>query len=99
MRLLYLLTVLCLTGTLVGSATANAAPFTVNTTGDAGDLTCDVTCTLRDAIDDANTLSGADEIDFAGAMTITPTTALPTITDPVTINGRVGAGCTGGLEG
>jgi hypothetical protein len=41
-----------------------AVNFTVNQPGDAGDLTCDATCTLRDAIDDANNLASNDTIDF-----------------------------------
>lgn len=43
---------------------AAAATFTVNQTGDAGDLTCDATCTLRDAIDDSNATADADTITF-----------------------------------
>ncbi len=45
--------------------------------------------TLRNAIETANTTPGADEIDFGGAGegTITPLTALPTITEQLTIDG------------
>ncbi|MDQ4122566.1 MAG: hypothetical protein M3209_14100 [Acidobacteriota bacterium] len=57
---------------LLLGAVASAATFTVNQTDDAGDLTCDATCTLRDAIDDANAASGADTIVFDGGVFGTP---------------------------
>src|SRR5687767_13809158 len=46
-----------------------AVPFTVNQAGDAGDLTCDATCTLRDAVDDANTAASDDTISFDAGVT------------------------------
>jgi hypothetical protein len=77
--------------------------FTVNRTGDASDrrLTdsvCDSSrkngkqCTLRAAIQESNDTLGADTINFniggtASVKTIKPASALPTITDPVTIDG------------
>ena len=77
--------------------------FAVNSTGDAGDIqitngTCDSDaaagsqCTLRAAIEEANDTAGDDTIDFdisgTGAVrTISPASALPTITDAVTIDG------------
>jgi Carboxypeptidase regulatory-like domain len=72
---------------------ANAATFTINQTGDAGDGTCDATCTLRDAIANANTLAGADTIVFASplfdtAKTIDLTSAELLISDSVTVTGR-----------
>src|SRR5688500_17295179 len=97
MRLLYLLIVLCLTGTLVGSATADAATFTVSSTADAG------AGTLRQAILDANANGSAvtDEIAFSFVMptTITPASQLPSITTPTVVNGRDLAGCTGNARG
>ena len=72
--------------------------FTVNSTADTGDATpdgaCD-TCTLREAVQEANATSGADTIKFAipgtGVKTIvvnaTGLGALPAITDQVTIDG------------
>ena len=64
---------------------AQAATFTVTNTGNAG------MGTLRQAILDANTnINVVDLIDFdiAGPpFTIQPTTPLPAITDPVTIDG------------
>ena len=53
-------------------------------------------CTLRAAIQEANALAGTDTINFnitsgcapvTNVCTITPASALPTITGPVTING------------
>jgi len=67
--------------------------FTVNATTDTDDGTCDaIHCTLREAINAANALSGMDTIAFTipgvGPHTIQPTSALPTITDPVLISGE-----------
>jgi hypothetical protein len=77
--------------------------FTVNKTGDApdrriNDSVCDTSrsrgkqCTLRAAIEESNDTSGTDAINFniggsASVKTISPASALPTITDTVTING------------
>jgi len=71
--------------------------FTVNTHGDGGNPTPDGTCddgagncTLREAIQEANYVAGADTINFSigtGPVAIPLTSALPTITDPVTIDG------------
>jgi hypothetical protein len=62
-----------------------ASTFTVSNTNDSGGGS------LRQAILDANNHAGADTIEFnisaAGVQTIAPTSALPTITDPVTIDG------------
>jgi CSLREA domain-containing protein len=78
-----------------------AAPFTVNSTADTGDATpdgtCD-TCTLREAIQEANANNNdptVDLIDFAilgtdcagGVCKIIPSSELPHITDPVIIDG------------
>jgi hypothetical protein len=63
----------------------SATIFTVNTTADSG------AGSLRQAILDANANPGADIIQFniggAGVHTISPTSQLPAITDPVVING------------
>ncbi|MFY9607363.1 MAG: C25 family cysteine peptidase [Blastocatellia bacterium] len=65
--------------------TAPAAIFTVINTANSG------AGSLRQAIMDANTSAGPDSIAFsipgAGTQTITPLSALPTITQPVTIDG------------
>ena len=62
-----------------------ANTYTVTTTADSG------AGSLRQAIMDANANAGADTIAFnvvgGGVQTIAPATALPTITDAVTING------------
>ena len=62
-----------------------AATFTVTSTNDSG------AGSLRQAITDANTAGGADTIAFnitgSGVHTISPATALPAITSPVTIDG------------
>ncbi len=64
---------------------APAATFVVATTANSG------TGSLRTAINSANATVGADVIEFdiagAGPHTITPLTALPTITDAVVIDG------------
>ncbi len=89
------------------------ATMVVNSTGDTGDTvpgdgTCttggtvgpDPECTLRAAIEEANSLAGADTIHFAIptsdpgytaaplAYTFTPASPYPFLTDPVTIDAR-----------
>ncbi len=62
----------------------NLPLFDVSNTNDSGPGS------LRQAILDSNAIPGVDTITFslaAGVQTITPTTALPTITDPVIIDG------------
>lgn len=44
---------------------AHADPFEVNSLADDGDGACDATCTLRDAVSEANFHDGADEVTFA----------------------------------
>jgi hypothetical protein len=77
---------------------APLATFEVNSTGDGGDSnTADGVCndgtgncTLRAAIEQANASSGLDTINFefgGTASTITPGSALPTITESVVIDG------------
>ena len=85
---------------------AHAATFTVTDNGDASavdpSVSCDTAgsvCTLRSAIEAANAQAGADTISFnisgPGEHTISPATALPDITDEVTIDGSTqpGAQC------
>ena len=68
-----------------GAAVGAADTYTVTSTGDSGPGT------LRQAILDANGHPGADTIAFniagSGVQTIAPASALPAITDPVTVNG------------
>ncbi len=71
----------------------------VTNTGDTGDTlpgdgSCVATgggCTLRAAIEEANALAGPDQIAFditdPGPHTISPATALPVVTETVTIDG------------
>ena len=69
--------------------------FIVNTTSDTDDGACNTThCSLREAIIAANAnsvTSSPDRIEFnipgSGPHTIMPTSALPTIADPVVIDG------------
>lgn len=64
------------------SGVCNTAPFPVGTEPE---------CTLRAAIQEANATTAADTIAFdiggSGVKTISPTTAFPAITEPVTIDG------------
>src|SRR5215510_572678 len=80
---------LCL---MTGTRRASAATFTVTNTGDNGGINPAPgagTGTLRQAIVDANAMAGADTINFAAGVTgtITLGSALPQITQDVTING------------
>ncbi|MFY9574188.1 MAG: VCBS repeat-containing protein, partial [Blastocatellia bacterium] len=73
-------------------STAAVMNFVVTNTNDSG------AGTLRKAITDANTNVGADTITFSilsGLQTIKPQSALPTITDPVTIDGTTQPGFSG----
>lgn len=78
---------LFLTAFVFGSLSiVEAATFTVSNTADSG------AGSLRQAILDANGAAGADTINFSAAGTITPLTALPTITETVTIDGYTAPG-------
>ncbi|MDA2929353.1 right-handed parallel beta-helix repeat-containing protein [Acidobacteria bacterium AH-259-O06] len=90
---------------------AQGATFTVNSTADGGDSNpengvCDDgtgNCTLRAAIEEANAKGGKDTIAFnipgAGPHTIQPASALPTITDPVIIDGTTEPGASPNTNG
>jgi hypothetical protein len=88
-----LLVVACAVGwSSVSAAPALAIVFPVTSTADSGGGS------LRDAIMSANATPGLDTIDFAigtGAQTISPTSVLPTITDPVSIDGTSQPGYSG----
>ncbi len=77
-------------GYLQKSFAASATNFTVTNTNDSG------VGSLRQAILDANANSGTDTIVFniapGGVQTITPATILPTITDPLSIDGSTQSG-------
>ncbi len=79
---------------------AAAASFTVNSTADPGAGVCDVAeCTLREALSAANVSPDADLIAFAipgpGPHTIQPLSPLPTVTNPVIIDGTSQPGFAG----
>lgn len=71
------------------SAPALAATYTVTTTGDGAGLCTGTSCTtLRAAITAANATTTADDvIQFSVSGTITLTSALPWVTDTLSING------------
>jgi len=81
--------------------------FIVNTAGDAEDGVCSQAhCTLREAIHAANALqngTGPDVIHFAipgeGPMVISPSAALPEITDPLVVDGYTQSSSGVALEG
>lgn len=82
----FLVLALALGGVLVASAPADAASFTVTNLNDAG------AGSLRQAILDANKKVGTDTITFgitSGTFprTVRPVSPLPTISDPVRIDG------------
>lgn len=78
--------------TFIVDSTADTADYaTSDGVCDVDDSSGDGPCTLRAAIEQANASAGADAIEFniqgAGPHTIQPVSALPTITDAVTIDG------------
>ena len=85
---------------LPGDTKIVVSTFTVNSTNDVDDGNCDTThCSLREAINAANFATSSDAIAFNITTTdpgyvasttswrIRPTSSLPTITDPVVIDG------------
>ncbi|MDA0744994.1 MAG: right-handed parallel beta-helix repeat-containing protein [bacterium] len=92
-RLLHLSQLAFLIIGITFSAHVWAATFTVTGTADSG------AGSLRQAILDANANPGLDTIDFnisgAGPHTIAPLFALPTVTDPVVIDGTTQPGFSG----
>jgi CSLREA domain-containing protein len=82
---------------------AHAITITVDSAADPGDGVCLPTaCTLREAIALANTTALADDIVFnipgTGQHTISPMSPLPSITDPVTIDGTTDPDDDGRIE-
>ncbi len=73
------------------AVTEPSAALVVTSTADTDGSSCGATCTLRQAINVANLLVGADVISFAipgnGPFTISPLIDLPVISDPLTIDG------------
>ncbi len=76
-----------------------AATFTVTTTVDNGDDVNPTPGSLRKAILDANAAAGLDTISFnipgTGVQTIIPASQLPSITDPLIIDGTTQPGYAG----
>ncbi len=77
-----------------GQSARGVTVFVVNTADDSDDFTCSVAangCTLREAINAANSLAGPDEIRFnipgGGVRQISVLSALPAVTDQVSILG------------
>ncbi len=67
--ILILVLALFFVATLLGARPAQAAPFEVNSAGDAGDGICGATeCTLREAIANANANTEADTITFDSSL-------------------------------
>src|SRR5689334_11776091 len=70
---------------------ASPITYTVTSAADLAGATCGATCSLRQAINAANANAPAmDTIVFGvpgGPATITPTSALPAVTDAVLIDG------------
>jgi hypothetical protein len=92
MMVLSLLVALMAVGLMLTAKPAHATTFTVDSSVDGGNGICSVGgCTLREAIVNADNTPGADTINFniggTGVKTIFPTSELPQITDPVTIDG------------
>src|SRR5438105_1759519 len=78
-------------GDPVTAAMPTSTIFTVNTTDDHDDGSCNaLDCTLREAINAANSNPGADTINFSVTGTINLATELPGISDDVTISGPCG---------
>jgi CSLREA domain-containing protein len=76
---------------------APATPFVVTTTADSDDGLCDDDCSLREAIQAANTAPGADSITFVLPLSSTIVlsgTQLPVITDTLTLDGSTAASLT-----
>lgn len=76
----------------VHAGAVQAALFSVNAVDDTNDGACNSShCSLREAVAAANAAAGADEVRFAitgtGPHQIDLLTALPMITQPLTING------------
>ena len=91
----------------IGAYEFEPADFTVNSTADTDDGSCDPLsigdCTLREAIDAANAGAGLDTIAFdipgAGPHTIQLGLGLPKITDPVIIDGYTQPGASPNTNG
>ena len=94
------LILIALVGALLAAPGALAATFTVNSAADTDDGVCDfLGCTLREAINDANSTPGHDfilfQIGVGGSETIFPLTPLPNIDNLATIDATTQTGYPG----
>jgi CSLREA domain-containing protein len=95
--------VFSLLAVLLPALPASAATFTVNSLLDASDAntadnlcsTSGGVCTLRAALQQANVTPGTDSIAFSVSGTIAPGSSLPSITQPLTIDGSTAPGFPG----
>jgi uncharacterized repeat protein (TIGR01451 family) len=104
-RLLAALLALFVVGLTASSGTKAAlgTTFTVDSTGDTADASVDGVCadlagncTLRAAIAESEASAGfKDTVVFTGPLSIALESDLPTITDPVDIDGTTQPGCVG----
>jgi CSLREA domain-containing protein len=94
----------CVVAAAPRASYATATTFVVNSADDNDDTVCDAShCSLREAINAANANAGTDTITFnippGGPVTITPNASglgfLPTISEPVTIDGTTQPGWAG----
>ncbi len=82
---------------ILSACGGGSTTLTVNSNNDADDGVCNSThCSLREAINKGNTLSGTITIAFniggGGPQTIQPTYGLPMVTAPMTIDGSTQPG-------
>ena len=105
LMLLVLALVLTLTAVIIEDVEPayGGVTFTVTKTADTNDGVCGFDCSLREAITAANASPGADTIAFnipgPGPHTIQPLSALPTVTDAVTIDGYTEPGASPNTNG
>jgi CSLREA domain-containing protein len=77
---------------LEGPGGGGGTSYTVNSTNDVNDGTCDAThCSLREAINASNADSGDSTIDFGVSGEIVLDAVLPAITDTISIDGSTGS--------
>lgn len=65
---------------------AGAATYAVSKTADTNDGTCDVDCSLREAVVAANASLGADVVNFASSLAVELDSPLPTVTETLSLN-------------
>lgn len=91
-QIIVIVTIVTVGSLWLTEGSASAAAFTVSNTNDSGDGS------LRKAISDANSNGQTDTIDFgigSGCVQIIPTSPMPIISAPVTIDATTQPGCVG----